>query len=208
LLTSHIIEGHAKTVVIPGFADQVELAGYLIERCPDCHQTGPFAIYDAKRKFTMWLVPMATIGKRHIMECRTCGARFSLPEDLQAELPNRLLSQEQLSARVRESRSGRSIGAPAQQRNSTTAYEVLQVDPRADQDVIEAAFKRLALKYHPDRSTDPGAADRMRELIEARKILIDPPRRRAYDASLGVRRASARLEPMPFRATAVRPEEV
>lgn len=195
-------------MVLPGFADHVDLAGYLIERCPDCHQTGPFAVYDAKRKFTMWFVPMATIGKKQIMECRTCGARFSLPESLQAELPGRLLSQDQLSTRIREFRTGQAATPARQQRGAPTAYQVLQVDVHADQDVVEAAFKRLALKYHPDRSADPVAADRMRELIEARNLLSDPIRRRAYDASLGIRRRTGPREPMPFRAVAVRPEEV
>ena len=89
-----------------------------------------------------------------------------------------------------------------------TAYQVLQVDSGADQEVLEAAFKRLALKYHPDRSSDPNAAERMRELIDARQLLIDPARRRSYDASLGIRRRHGPREPMPFRAVAVRPDEV
>lgn len=89
-----------------------------------------------------------------------------------------------------------------------TAYQVLQVDSAADQEIVEAAFKRLALKYHPDRSPHPDAAERMRELIEARKLLSDPARRRAYDASLGIRRSNGSREPMPFRAVAVRPDEV
>ena len=67
---------------------------------------------------------------------------------------------------------------------------MLQLDPAADPDVIEAAFRRLALKYHPDKSTDPNAAARMRELLEAKSVLSDPAKRRAYDASIGiVRRA-------------------
>jgi curved DNA-binding protein CbpA len=67
--------------------------------------------------------------------------------------------------------------------------------------VIEAAFKRLALKYHPDRSTAPDAADKTRELLAARDVLADPVRRRAYDASIGIVRP-------PPRPPAMRPEEV
>lgn len=45
-------------------------------------------------------------------------------------------------------------------------YEILQVTADAEPEVIEAAYKRLAFKYHPDRN--PGSADgRMRELNEA-----------------------------------------
>lgn len=193
--------------MLPGLAENVELRGYLVERCPDCHQTGPFAIYEAKRKFTVWFVPLATIGSKDIMECRTCGARFALPEDMKAALPSRLLTQDQLSAQIRQARTTHA-GGHRRQSSAVTAYQVLQVDPGADQEVVEAAFKRLALKYHPDRSSDPAAPERMRELIDARALLTDPGRRRSYDASLGIRPRHGSREPMPFRAVAVRPDEV
>jgi len=60
-------------------------------------------------------------------------------------------------------------------------YEVLQVSPNADAAVIKAAFKRLALQYHPDRNHEPDAHEKMRLLNEARNILSNPERRRAYD---------------------------
>jgi DnaJ-class molecular chaperone len=75
---------------------------------------------------------------------------------------------------------------------------VLQVDQEAERDVIEAAFKRLAFRYHPDRSPTPEAAGKMREILEARDILLDEVRRAAYDRSLGIAR----------RVEALRPEEV
>lgn len=40
-------------------------------------------------------------------------------------------------------------------------YKVLQVDPEAEQEVIQAAYRRLARKYHPDLAETPEAADRM-----------------------------------------------
>jgi len=180
-------------VVLPGYADYVDLLGYLVERCPECGQVGPFAVYRARRKLTITFVPTVNIGERRIMECRTCGARFAVPDDLSAALPERLLTQEQLSARIRELRAARaSLGGgagaagPAPGARPRTAYQVLQVDPSADPEVVEAAFKRLAFKYHPDRSDAPDAAARMRELLEARGLLTDPDRRRAYDAALGL----------------------
>jgi curved DNA-binding protein CbpA len=63
-------------------------------------------------------------------------------------------------------------------------YATLQVDPRADPEVIEAAYRRLARKWHPDRSADPGAPARMRAINEAYHVLGDARRRRAYDARL------------------------
>jgi curved DNA-binding protein CbpA len=59
-------------------------------------------------------------------------------------------------------------------------YELLQVDPRADPEVIRAAYRVLARKYHPDHGGDPL---RMIELNNAWDVLGDPARRAAYDAS-------------------------
>lgn len=65
------------------------------------------------------------------------------------------------------------------------AYRVLQVDPSAEQEVIEAAFRRLARKYHPDVNPSPGAAERMRELSAAYDAVRDPLRRAEYDRRRG-----------------------
>jgi len=72
-------------------------------------------------------------------------------------------------------------------------YAILQVHPRAEPEVIEAAYRRLSRKYHPDVSGEADAGQRMRELNEAFAVLSDPDRRRAYDRqrSLGSRPASA-----------------
>lgn len=79
-------------------------------------------------------------------------------------------------------------------------YVILQVDPRAEPEVIEAAYRRLSLKHHPDVSREADAGRRMRELNEAFEVLSDPARRRAYDRqrSVGGRPASAPL-PMSFQ---------
>lgn len=63
-------------------------------------------------------------------------------------------------------------------------YQILQVDQGADPDVISAAYKRLSIKYHPDRNQASDANERMQELNEAYQVLMDPARRRWYDASL------------------------
>ena len=60
-------------------------------------------------------------------------------------------------------------------------YAALQVLPTADQEVIGAAYKALALKYHPDHDVTRRAATKMAELNRAFTLLRDPAARAAYD---------------------------
>lgn len=61
------------------------------------------------------------------------------------------------------------------------AYKTLQVDPEADPEVIQAAYRRLAQKFHPDRAPGPDAEARMVAINAAWELLRDPERRAAYD---------------------------
>jgi curved DNA-binding protein CbpA len=58
-------------------------------------------------------------------------------------------------------------------------YAILMVHPQAELFLIEAAYKRLAREYHPDRG--PGQHDKMVEINEAFAVLSNPTRRRSYD---------------------------
>jgi curved DNA-binding protein CbpA len=60
------------------------------------------------------------------------------------------------------------------------AYKTLQVDPEADPEVIQAAYRRLAQKFHPDVA-GAASAERMASINTAWEILRDPERRAAYD---------------------------
>lgn len=60
-------------------------------------------------------------------------------------------------------------------------YETLQVSPRADAEVIEAAYRVLARRYHPDRDGRPGATVRMARINHAWEVLGTPEQRAAYD---------------------------
>ena len=73
--------------------------------------------------------------------------------------------------------------------SGTDLYKVLQVDSEAEDEVIQAAYRRLAQKYHPDRYHEPDGAARMVAINGAWEVLGDPGRRAAYDAS---RAAAAR----------------
>lgn len=64
-------------------------------------------------------------------------------------------------------------------------YEVLQVHPMAEAEVIQAAYRRLAMKYHPDVSPGAQSQQRMSQLNQAYEVLKDPQKRRAYDRQRG-----------------------
>ena len=63
------------------------------------------------------------------------------------------------------------------------AYKVLQVDPEAEDEVIKAAYRRLARKYHPDLAFGPEAATRMAAINAAWDLVGEPVARAAYDRS-------------------------
>jgi len=65
-------------------------------------------------------------------------------------------------------------------------YGVLQVHPGAEKEVIDAAYRKLAGKYHPDISRISDAAEKMKQINIAYEVLSDPVKRAAYDASLGM----------------------
>src|SRR3546814_12784896 len=63
-------------------------------------------------------------------------------------------------------------------------YKILGVASSAEPEVIKAAYRRLARKYHPDVSRELHAELRFKEVGEAYKILKDPETRWIYDQSL------------------------
>jgi curved DNA-binding protein CbpA len=76
--------------------------------------------------------------------------------------------------------------------SGTDPYKVLQVDPEAEEEVIAAAYRRLARKYHPDTATGAEAVGRMEAINAAWEVLGDPKRRAAHDRQRAVQAAMSR----------------
>ena len=63
-------------------------------------------------------------------------------------------------------------------------YQILGVSPKATQEEIRAAYKRLAKRYHPDVNPHPNATRYFQQIREAYEVLSDPKKRQQYDLQL------------------------
>jgi curved DNA-binding protein len=65
---------------------------------------------------------------------------------------------------------------------STDYYKALGVDKKASPEEIKKAFRKLAVKYHPDRNpNDKAAEDKFKDINEAYAVLSDPKKKEEYD---------------------------
>src|ERR1700716_3944922 len=61
-------------------------------------------------------------------------------------------------------------------------YETLEVDRNADESRLKAAFRKLAMKWHPDKNPGDATSEvKFKEINEAYEVLKDPQKRAAYD---------------------------
>ena len=77
-------------------------------------------------------------------------------------------------------------------RSERDYYAILGVPATANDEEMKRAYRRLALRHHPDRNPgNPRAEERFKEISEAYAVLMDPARRRDYDRLRGERTGSS-----------------
>ena len=86
---------------------------------------------------------------------------------------------------------------------SNHPFDILGISPGASDEEIERVYKALIYHWHPDRNSEPEAAERARQLTWAHAELRDPDRRRHHELTYGKARATPGDASVPGAASAL-----
>ena len=133
--------------------DFLEPKGFLLLTCQKCRSSGPFAVFDSKRKVTLYSIPTFSVREQMVLECRSCTQRFAVPAGVAAIVSRPGVDR---AGAHRSSAKRELLPRSATAENGRITRRSRSIPPRTPRS-IEAAFRRLAMKYHPDTSSDPDA---------------------------------------------------
>ena len=81
-----------------GYYDRL---GYITMKCPECKTRGVFSVEQERKKFTVYFVPTFQYSNKQLLVCPTCHETFEVAKELKPELAKKIISQEEMSAKIR-----------------------------------------------------------------------------------------------------------
>jgi hypothetical protein len=88
-----------------GTKGSVQKIGYLMQECPSC-ASGPFAVHQAKKKFTLYFIPTFSYSNKQYLECLSCHDSFEVPSEMKPTIEQNLLTQAEFSALAKNELAG------------------------------------------------------------------------------------------------------